>query len=108
MESMSKSTTDETSGDVASSRVRRLQRAIQESSYGICTERALIWTSYFRERSNRTLSVEMQMADALSRVLREKSIHIYADELIVGNFSSKRVAGAIYPELHGVAMISEL
>lgn len=48
------------------------------------------------------------MAQALRRVLREKSVRIYDDELIVGNFTSRRVGGAIYPELHGVAMLADL
>ena len=93
---------------VVSPRVRRLQAAVQESQPGICAERALIWTSYFRDRSHRAKPIELQMAEALSRVLCEKTIRIHTDELIVGNFSSKRVAGAIYPELHGVAMSARL
>jgi len=44
----------------------------------------------------------------MSRVLLEKSITIYPNELIVGNFSSKRVGGSIYPELHGFAVLLDL
>jgi formate C-acetyltransferase len=43
----------------------------------------------------------------LTDVLNKKSIRIYPDELIVGNYSSKRVGGSIYPELHGVPVIAE-
>ena len=89
-----------------SARVRRLQRAVQEASPGVCAERALIWTAYFRDRTTASLPTEVRMAQALNRVLLEKSVRIYDDELIVGNFTSKRVAGAIYPELHGVAMLA--
>jgi pyruvate formate-lyase/glycerol dehydratase family glycyl radical enzyme len=105
---VSRSTNDEIRRDVVPPRVRRLQRAVQESLPGICAERALIWTSFFRDPTTQSMSTEMRMAEALRRVLREKSVHIYADELVVGNFSSKRVAGAIYPELHGVAMLADL
>ncbi len=50
----------------------------------------------------------IQMAEALRRVLLEKSIRIHPHELIVGNFSSKRVGGSIYPELHGVVVMQDL
>lgn len=93
---------------VMTPRVRRLRAAVQESAPGICVERALIWTSHLRNRKRRKLPVEMQIAEALRSVLREKSVKVYDDELIVGNFSSKRVAGSIYPELHGFAMTERL
>jgi formate C-acetyltransferase len=48
------------------------------------------------------------MAEALRQVLLEKTIRIYPDELVVGNFSSKRVGGSIYPELHGVVVMQDL
>jgi len=32
---------------------------------------------------------------------------IYDDELLVGCFSSKRVGGSLYPELHGVPVLVE-
>lgn len=48
------------------------------------------------------------MAEALRDLLLKKSIKIYPDELIVGNFSSKRVGGSIYPELHGVVVLQDI
>ena len=50
----------------------------------------------------------MNIAEALSLVLAEKSMTIYPDELIVGNYTSKRVGGSIYPELHGVPVMPDL
>jgi hypothetical protein len=81
---------------------------VQSSRPGVRVERALIWTTYFRDRRHRAEPAPVQAAEALAKVLREKSVRIHPDELIVGNFSSKRVAGAIYPELHGVAMMAVL
>lgn len=89
-------------------RIIRLKRAVLEAEYSVCAERAVIWTDYFRKSSNRKKPVDIQMAEAMSRVLLEKSITIYPDELIVGNFSSKRVGGSIYPELHGFAVLLDL
>lgn len=90
-----------------SKRIGALKSAVQGTKPGVCIERAMIWTRYFRARENRRKSLYIQMAEALTEVLKNKSIRIYPDELIVGNYSSKRVGGAIYPELHGVPVIAE-
>jgi len=89
-------------------RVRQLKRTVQEAPPAICTERAHIWTRYHRDPANRYKPVAIQMAEALREVLLQKSIRIYPDELIVGNFSSKRVGGSLYPELHGIPMLEDL
>jgi len=75
---------------------------------GVCPERALAYTAYFKKRANRRKPVAIQMAEALSGYLAAKSKSIHPDELIVGNFSSRRVGGAIYPELHGVVVLVDL
>lgn len=89
-------------------RIGRLRHAVQTAKPGVCTERAVIWTRYFKNRSNRRKPMVLQMAEALSEVLRDKSIAIHRDEWIVGNFSSKSVGGSIYPELHGVPVLEDL
>jgi formate C-acetyltransferase len=89
-------------------RIQRLKKTVQEAKPGVCTERALIWTRYFRGRKNRRKPVCFQMAEALKDVLSNKSISIYPDELIVGNFSSKRVGGSIFPELHGLVVMMDM
>ncbi|MEK7826780.1 MAG: pyruvate formate lyase family protein, partial [Thermodesulfobacteriota bacterium] len=90
-----------------SRRINTLREAVQGAKPGVCTERAMIWTRYFKDKENRKKSPYIQIAEALTEVLKNKSIRIYPDELIVGNYSSKRVGGAIYPELHGVPVIAE-
>ena len=89
-------------------RIQNLKTAVQNTKPGVCIERAMIWTSYFKKRKNLKKPRVIQMAEALKDVLLKKSIHIYPDELIVGNFSSKRVGGSIYPELHGVAVLEDV
>jgi pyruvate formate-lyase/glycerol dehydratase family glycyl radical enzyme len=89
-------------------RIEGLKKAVQNARPGVCTERALIWTRYFRDRENRKNPVPIQMAEALRQVLLQKTVRIYPDELIVGNFSSKRVGGSIYPELHGLVVMQDL
>ncbi len=89
-------------------RITTLKKAVLDAEYSVCVERAVIWTDYFKKSSNRKKPIDIQIAEAMRRVLLEKSITIYPDELIVGNFSSKRVGGSIYPELHGFAVLLDI
>ncbi|PKN84072.1 MAG: formate acetyltransferase, partial [Deltaproteobacteria bacterium HGW-Deltaproteobacteria-1] len=75
---------------------------------GICTERALLWTEYYRQRANRKRPAPVAIAEALSGVLAAKNVKIYPRELIVGNYTSKRVGGSIFPELHGIPVLLDL
>ncbi|RJP75959.1 MAG: formate acetyltransferase [Desulfobacteraceae bacterium] len=90
------------------SRVMRLKNSVQTASPGICTDRACIWTAYHKQSDNRKKSAHIQMAESLREVLLNKKIRIYPDELIVGNYSSKRVGGSIFPELHGVPVLLDI
>ena len=89
-------------------RIEFLKNEVLNAKPSICTERAVIWTDYYRNSKNRKKPVVLQIAEALKEVLLKKSISIYPNELIVGNFSSKRVGGSIYPELHGLPMLEDL
>ena len=91
-----------------SGRIEEIKKAVQTAAPSICTERALIWTSYHKNISNRKKSPYIKTAEALRKVLLEKSIKIYQHELIAGNYTSKRVGGSIYPELHGVPVMLDL
>ncbi|MFZ5572357.1 MAG: pyruvate formate lyase family protein [Thermodesulfobacteriota bacterium] len=88
-------------------RIHRLKTAVQQAPNEVCTERALLWTEYFRTASG-SKPVAVRMAEALRHVLLRKSIAIYPDEWLVGNYTSKRVGGSIYPELHGVPVMLDL
>jgi len=89
-------------------RIQNLKIAVQNFQPGVCIERAIIWTAYFKNRKNSKKPRVIQIAEALKDVLLKKSINIYPDELIIGNFSSKRVGGSIYPELHGVPVLEDV
>ncbi len=89
-------------------RIAALHRAVLATQPSVCAERALIWTDYFKKRRNRAKSPHVQIAEALRDVLLKKSIAIYPDELVVGNFSSKRVGGSLYPELSGVVVLEDV
>lgn len=103
-----RSSATEISKGASESRVDRLRNAVQGHPPGICTERALLWTRYHRKRGNRRKPAPMRMAEALREVLLGKTVRIYPEELIVGNFSSRRVGGSIFPELHGIAVLEDI
>ncbi len=89
-------------------RIEKLKSAVLKAPRSICPERAVLWTRYFKVRKNRKKPPLVQMAEALSFVLKEKTINIYLNELIVGNYTSKKVGGSIFPELHGVPVLLDI
>lgn len=91
-----------------SPRVRALQLEILQARPALCAERALAVTEYFRDRANREAPMVVQKAEALAYVLRKKTVRIHPGELLAGCFSSHRVGGSVYPELHGVVILEDL
>ncbi|MGK5094620.1 pyruvate formate lyase family protein [Deltaproteobacteria bacterium TL4] len=89
-------------------RIMRLKHAVQTEPLAICTERAHLWTQYFKKFKPQRKPASIQIAEALKQVLKKKTIHIHPDEWIVGNYTSKRVGGSIYPELHGITALEDL
>ena len=89
-------------------RIGRLKQAVESAPQSVCPERALLWTGYFRRRKNRVKPVAIQMAEALGHVLANKSIAINPDELLVGNYTSYRVGGSLFPELHSLQTLTEI
>jgi formate C-acetyltransferase len=88
-------------------RVLALDAAIRAAAPALCAERALLVTRYFKGlKGERPMAV--QKAEALSAVLRGKVVRIWPGELLVGCFTSHRVGGGLYPELHGVAVLEDL
>ncbi len=94
--------------DTMKDRITRLKEAVQNIRPVVCPERALLWTDYARKRSHRKKPQVIRMAEALHHVLLNRTLSIYPDELLVGNFTSGRVGGGIYPELHGIQVLMEI
>ncbi len=82
---------------------------IRESVYAIpqlCIERAALMTESYKE--NEGDPPALKRAKALDKILREMSIRIEPDELIVGRATSKRVAGPLVPEVQWQWYLAEL
>jgi len=90
-----------------SERVVALDADIRAATPALCAERALLVTRFFKGQKGGRPMV-LQKAEALSAVLRGKAVRIWPRELLVGCFTSHRVGGGLYPELHGVAVLEDL
>jgi len=51
-------------------RIQNLKTAVQNYKPGVCIERAIIWTAYFKNRENRKKPRVIQMAEALTHLCR--------------------------------------
>lgn len=78
------------------SRTERLRKHLSSLTYEICHERALLVTESYKETEGEPIL--MRRAKALEKVLKEQSIAICEDELIVGIQASKKGAVPIFPE----------
>ena len=81
-------------------RVLDLRRDIRKAGYSICMEAARLKTAFYK-RHGFTGPVKVQRANLLRHVLSHKQVTVYPQELLVGNFTSKRVGGNVWPALFG-------
>ena len=91
-----------------SDKLALLKHDVTTSPYSICIDRAVLITEYFRNPANNCKPLILQKAEALAHVLKNKACRIYREEMIVGSTTSKRVAGPLYPELHGLPVLEDL
>jgi pyruvate-formate lyase/pyruvate-formate lyase-activating enzyme len=84
-------------------RVQEIQRAIRESPRAICLESARLKTEYYQQEHGFEKPTPIHRAERLAHVLRHKQVIVYPGELLVGNFTAKRVAAQAWEELFGAA-----
>lgn len=89
-------------------RLQQLKEAVLNYPPSICPERALLVTEYFKKKENRKKPMVIQKAEALAYILTHKTVRIYDGELIVGSTTAKRVAGPLFPELHGLPVMEDI
>ncbi len=90
-----------------SQRVLDIQRDIRGAGRALCIEASTLKTQYYRKNGFKK-PTPIHRAERLAHVLKNKSVHIWDKELLVGNFTSKRVAGQVWEEQYGVLDISFL
>ena len=80
----------------ATERIKRIRQEIVASDPAVCSERALIVTKSYQETEGQPTPI--RRAKAIKRVLEEMTIHIWDNELIVGNHANGRRTAPIFPE----------
>jgi len=77
-------------------RTARLRERVLAAKPTVCTQRARFYTQAYSEHPEQPVIIRRALA--LDKTLREMSIFIDADELIVGNQSSAHRAAPVFPE----------
>lgn len=88
-------------------RVRSLQRDIRAAGYGVCMESAALKTAWWRRHGDAG-PLPVRRARMLRHVLGHKRVDVHPRELLVGNFTSRRVGGNVWVEYFGAAMVLTL
>ena len=81
-----------------SDRCERIRNAIICADPIICPERAVLWTESYQQTEDQPPVVRAALA--LKHTLSNMTIHIYEDELLVGNQGSARRAAPIHPQIN--------
>jgi formate C-acetyltransferase len=89
----------------AEKRVSRLRREARRTPE-LCIERAVLFTESYQETEGQPEAI--RRAKSLEKLLREMTIRIEDDELLVGGATSKRVAGPMLPEVQWEWFLNEL
>jgi len=82
-------------------RVLEVRDSIREAPRSICFEVSQLKTEYYKKFDGFKKPVHIHRAERLAHVLRNKRTIVYPGELLVGNFTGKRVAGQIWEEQYG-------
>ncbi|MDD4316111.1 MAG: radical SAM protein [Clostridia bacterium] len=90
-----------------SQRVWDIQKDIREAGRSLCIEVSKLKTQYYKKNGFKK-PTPIHRAERLAHVLKNKSVNIWPKELLVGNFTSKRVGGQVWEEQYGVLDISFL
>lgn len=77
-------------------RVNRLRQTFLDTQYWIDVERLRLVTEAYQEHANECR--KLQCAYAFEKVLDECTLHVYPDDLIMGEIAAPAKASPIYPE----------
>jgi len=88
-------------------RIYNIQKTIRESDCYLCFETSALKTAYYKKHGFNE-STHIHRTERLAYILSNKQVIIYPDELIVGNFTSKRVGGNVWEEYFGIVFVSIL
>lgn len=82
-------------------RVLNIQKAVRESKRALCIEVSKLKTKYYK-KNGFDKPTPIHRAERLAYVLKNKTVKVWPEELLVGNFTSKRVGGQVWEEQYGI------
>lgn len=88
---------------VFTKRVYDIQNAIRESGHNLCFEVSSLKTEFYKKNGFSKPNY-IHRAERLSYVLKNKEVIVYPEELLVGNFTSKRCGAQVWEEHCGALM----
>ena len=89
-------------------RVLNIKQDIRDAGRALCVEVGLLKTEYYKKYNGWEKPTPIHRAERLKYVLENKTIKVYPGELLVGNFTSKRVAGQCWEEQYGAVFATFL
>ncbi len=92
-------------------RIGRIRDVLLETPKSICLERPRLLEEFDRSAEGEVARREnaiVRRAKALAYVMTHRRPRVYADELILGNMTSKRIAANFYPEGGSVNILEDL
>ena len=92
-------------------RISAIRDELLNTRYSICLERPALLEKFKRSpegRQAKSAHPLIRRAMAIAYVLSNRSPKIYENELIIGNMTSKRVAGNYYPEGGSINILEDL
>jgi len=92
---------------VFTERVHKIHKDIRESDYHLCIESSLLKTKFSKKYGIKK-PTHLRRAERLAYILKNKKIIVYPNELLVGNFTTKRIGGQVWEEHYGVLLASIL
>ncbi|MBC2715295.1 MAG: hypothetical protein HF978_08310 [Desulfobacteraceae bacterium] len=94
-----------------SMRITAIREELLSTRYSICLERPTLLEKFKKSRQGRQAKSAhplIRRAMAIAYILSHRTPKIYDNELIVGNMTSKRVAGNYYPEGGSINILEDL
>lgn len=79
-------------------RCKRIRERLVYTDPIICPERAVLWTESYKQTEDQPPVIRAAMA--LKETLSKMTIHIYEDELLVGNQGSALRAAPLHPQIN--------
>ena len=92
-------------------RIQKIRTELLLTPNSICLERPCLLKEFSKSKEGQISKKQhpfVRRAKALAYIFSNRQSHIYQDELIIGNMTSKRIAGNYYPEGGSINILEDL